>query len=304
MKLSFVLNDEAVSVDVDPLRPLLDVLRQDLGLTGTKQGCDHEGECGACTVLLDGTPVRSCLTPVGKVAGRRVLTVEGLGQPDELHPLQEAFIEVGAVQCGYCTPGMLIAAHALLQREPNPSRGEIVEALAGNLCRCTGYTRIVQAVELAAARMRGDERPPKSRETSEDRGRSIVGGDAMRTDSIEKVTGRAEFVEDITMPNMLYAHVVRSPHHHARLTALDVESAAACDGVVCVITSKDIQPQRADSHASRRHGQDAGGAGGDYRGDHASVCARCSRGHPGHLRPVAPYLRVDRCVGGGRAAHI
>ena len=114
MDVSFALNDKPVIVHVDPARNLLDVLRNELGLTGTKQGCDYEGECGACTVLLDGQPVRSCLTPVGKVAGRRVLTIEGLGDPDNLHPLQAAFIEAGAVQCGYCTPGMILAAKALL----------------------------------------------------------------------------------------------------------------------------------------------------------------------------------------------
>jgi carbon-monoxide dehydrogenase small subunit len=200
MRLSFVLNGVPVSLDVDPSRPLLDVLRGDLGLTGTKQGCDHEGECGACTVLVDGEPVRSCLTPMGKVAGRRVLTVEGLGEHSRLHPLQGAFIEVGAVQCGYCTPGILMSAKALLDREPNPSREQIIEALAGNLCRCTGYSRIVQAVELAAARMRGDSGLPAALEPNQGYDRPTIGGDATRVDSIGKVTGEAKYVEDITMP--------------------------------------------------------------------------------------------------------
>lgn len=249
MNLSFVLNHRPTTLDVGPARPLLDVLRDDLGLTGAKQGCDHKGECGACTVLLDGKPVRSCLTPMGKVAGRRVLTVEGLSpgadcELDDLHPLQAAFIEVGAVQCGYCTPGMLMAAKALLDREPDPSREEIVEALAGNLCRCTGYKRIVQAVELAAARMRGDEeRPQRSLKTFEVYNRddhSIIGGDATRTDAIEKVTGRAQYVEDIAMEGMLYAQVLRSPHHHARLVALDTTPAERLEAVVCVVTAADV----------------------------------------------------------------
>jgi len=247
MKLTFLLNDAPVTLDADPARPLLDVLRQDLGLTGTKQGCDHEGECGACTVLLDGRPVRSCLTPVGKVAGRRVMTVEGLGGSEALHPLQRAFIEVGAVQCGYCTPGMLMASKALMDREPNPSREEIVEALAGNLCRCTGYKRIVEAVELAAARMRGEE--PGSagpREASEVSGVTetpespVIGGDALRTDSVEKVTGQAKYVEDITIPEMVYGQVLRSPHHHARLLALDVETALQLEDVVAIVTADQI----------------------------------------------------------------
>ena len=174
--ISFTVNTIPVTVETDPVRTLLEVLREDLGLTGTKQGCDLEGECGACTVLLDGRPVRSCLTPVGKVAGRRVETVEGLapsflaekGQcegasPVELaglHPLQAAFIECGAVQCGFCTPGMLMAAKALLDREPDPTDAEIVDALEGNLCRCTGYVKIIDAVRLAAARLRVRRRAP------------------------------------------------------------------------------------------------------------------------------------------------
>ena len=167
--ISFIVNTIPVTVETDPVRTLLEVLREDLGLTGTKQGCDLEGECGACTVLLDGRPVRSCLTPVGKVAGRRVETVEGLapsflaeegqcegtpGRVGRLHPLQAAFIEYGAVQCGFCTPGMLMAAKALLDREPDPTDAEIMDALEGNLCRCTGYVKIIDAVRLAAARMR------------------------------------------------------------------------------------------------------------------------------------------------------
>ncbi len=235
MKISFTVNHQPVIVDVDPAQPLLDVLRDELGLTGTKQGCDYEGECGACTVLLDGRPVRSCLTPVGKVAGRRVLTVEGLGHPEDLHPLQTAFIETGAVQCGYCTPGILMAAKALLDREPDPTEEQINEAMAGNLCRCTGYTRIRAAVQLAAARMRG-EHVPSPRPS----GKPVVGGDATRTDSVEKVTGQAKYVEDIAMPGMLHAGVLRSPYHHALVLSLDTGAAAQLPGVVRIVTAADI----------------------------------------------------------------
>jgi aldehyde oxidoreductase len=234
MSVSFVVNDRAVTVHADPATPLLDVLRLELGLTGAKQGCDHEGECGACTVLLDGRAVRSCLTPLGKVSGRRVVTVEGLGSPEQLHPLQEAFIEAGAVQCGFCTPGMLLAAKGLLDEQPNPSREEIVEALEGNLCRCTGYKRILMAVELAAARMRGE-----TWEMEEIRG-AITGGDYRRSDAIDKVTGRAQYVEDRTMPGMLYAKMLRSPHPHARLVSLDTRRAAELPGVVRILTARDI----------------------------------------------------------------
>ncbi len=240
MEISFTLNAQPVTVDVDPARPLLDVLRVDLGLTGTKQGCDHQGECGACTVLLDGQVVRSCLTPVGKVARRQVVTVEGLAEPDALHPLQSAFIECGAVQCGYCTPGMLLTAKALIDREPRPTGEQIREALAGNLCRCTGYKRIVEAVQLGAARMRGEGGLPVPQEEAEDAQRPVIGGDPTRTDSAPKVTGQAKFVEDISMPGMLHVKVVRSPHHHARLAKLDTTQAGAVEGVVRVITAADI----------------------------------------------------------------
>jgi len=142
----FTLNGTAVSLDVVGTRRLLDVLREDLHLTGTKEGCG-EGECGACSVLIDGEVVDSCLVAVGQVEGRNVVTVEGLAGPDgKLSRLQQAFIEHGAAQCGICTPGMLLAAHVLLQRTLPPSADDVREGLAGNLCRCTGYTKIIEAV--------------------------------------------------------------------------------------------------------------------------------------------------------------
>jgi carbon-monoxide dehydrogenase small subunit len=157
--VEFILNGQTVCLETDPRKPLLRLLRDDLDLTGTKQGCDMEGECGACTVIVDGEAVRSCLLPVAKVAGRSVTTVEGLGTPDHPHPLQIAFLEAGAVQCGYCTPGMLLAAKALLDRTPQPGRAQIVNALEGNICRCTGYVKIIEAVERAAAQPTKDQRP-------------------------------------------------------------------------------------------------------------------------------------------------
>jgi aldehyde oxidoreductase len=233
MLVSFLVNNLPVSIQVDSQKPLIDVLRDDLGLTGTKQGCDYEGECGVCTVLLDGRAVRSCLTPVGKVANRSVMTVEGLGSPDSLHPLQQAFIDTGAVQCGYCSPGMLMAAIGLLNDNPNPNRMDILEALEGNLCRCTGYERIIQAVELVTSSYEG-----KTRDYSGDF--PFVGGDYKRVDAIDKVTGRARYVEDITMENMLYAKVLRSPHHHARLLSLDYRKALKLPGIVRILTAEDI----------------------------------------------------------------
>jgi CO/xanthine dehydrogenase Mo-binding subunit/aerobic-type carbon monoxide dehydrogenase small subunit (CoxS/CutS family) len=234
LAISFYVNNKQVAVGVDPTTPLLDVLRQQLSLTGTKQGCDYEGECGACTVLLDGRPVRSCLTPVGKVDGRHVQTVEGMGTSGHLHPLQEAFIEVGAVQCGFCTPGVLMAAKGLLDEHPDPTHEQIVEALEGNLCRCTGYKRILMAVELAAARLRGEAagiEPGKG---------APVGGDHRRADALDKVTGQALYVEDMQMPSLLHARMLRSPHPHAQLVDLHLDRAAQLPGVVRILTAADI----------------------------------------------------------------
>jgi aerobic-type carbon monoxide dehydrogenase small subunit (CoxS/CutS family) len=149
---AFVVNGETQELAIAPNKTLLEVLREDLGLTGTKHGCEL-GECGTCTVLVDGVPVLSCLALALTYQGRRVETVEAMASGGRLHPLQEAFAELGAAQCGYCTPGFLLAAQALLAERPSPTRAEITEALSGNLCRCTGYLKIFEAVELAAGRM-------------------------------------------------------------------------------------------------------------------------------------------------------
>jgi aerobic-type carbon monoxide dehydrogenase small subunit (CoxS/CutS family) len=157
--IALELNGEPVTVAFAPYKTLLEVLREDLGLTGTKHGCEL-GECGTCSVLLDGIPVLSCLVLGLACEGKRVRTVEGMSEGGRLHPLQDAFAEMGAAQCGYCTPAFLLVAEALLTSEPAPSRDRIKEALAGNLCRCTGYIKIYEAVELAAARMRGEQAEP------------------------------------------------------------------------------------------------------------------------------------------------
>src|SRR6059036_2535015 len=151
-RLRLTVNDEGHDLLVAPHKTLLEVLREDLVLTGTKHGCEL-GECGTCTVLIDGAPVLSCLALPAALEGREITTVEGLADGGRLHPLQQAFVELGAAQCGYCTPGILLTAMALLAERPSPTREEVREALAGNLCRCTGYTKILDAVELAALRM-------------------------------------------------------------------------------------------------------------------------------------------------------
>jgi len=155
MKISLVINGTPREIDVPPLLRLLDALRGPLELTGTKEGC-AEGECGSCTVLLDGEPVNACLVPIGQCDGRAVTTVEGLGAAAHLSPLQRCFIDEGGAQCGICTPGMLIAAEALLRTTPDPSDEQIREGLAGNLCRCTGYQRIIESVRAAAAIKRNE----------------------------------------------------------------------------------------------------------------------------------------------------
>jgi carbon-monoxide dehydrogenase small subunit len=159
--VAFRLNGEPVEVAFAPHKTLLEVLREDLRLTGTKHGCEL-GECGTCAVLVDGEPVLSCLYLGLECEGKHVETVEGMADARGLHPLQKAFADLGAAQCGYCTPGFLLTAKALLEENPKPTRAQIREALAGNLCRCTGYIKIFEAVELAAAWMRGEEAaPPK-----------------------------------------------------------------------------------------------------------------------------------------------
>ena len=157
--IALEVNGDPVEVAFAPHKTLLEVLREDLGLTGTKHGCEL-GECGTCAVLVDGAPVLSCLVLGLACAGTRVRTVEGMAEGGRLHPLQEAFADLGAAQCGYCTPAFLLTAEALITANPRPTRDDIKRALAGNLCRCTGYIKIYEAVELAAARMRGEDARP------------------------------------------------------------------------------------------------------------------------------------------------
>lgn len=159
-RIRMTLNGEAIDVSFAPYKTLLEVLREDLGHTGTKHGCEL-GECGACAVLLDGKPVLSCLVLALECDNKNILTVEGLGADGKLHPLQDAFADLGAAQCGYCTPAILVTAKALLDRNPHPDRDQIREALSGNLCRCTGYLQIFEAVEAAMLKIAGEPTPTK-----------------------------------------------------------------------------------------------------------------------------------------------
>ena len=156
-RITFQVNGKTVESEVDPGMTLLDFLRGELGLTGAKRGCDR-GDCGACTVIVDGKAIDSCLTPVMQIDGKDIITVEGLAQDGELHPLQEAFLESGAVQCGFCTPGLMLSSKAFMEEYPECTRQEVREAISGNLCRCTGYKKIVDAIMLASERIASQKR--------------------------------------------------------------------------------------------------------------------------------------------------
>lgn len=173
--MQITVNGTLYELDVSHDRTLLTVLRHDLGLTGTKEGCD-DSECGACMVLLDGRPLNSCSFLALQAAGREILTVEGLATGDTLHPLQRAFLQAGGVQCGFCTPGMLISSKSLLDHEPRPSEDEIRRALGGNLCRCTGYQKIIHAVQLAADEIASGAKPPAAEQFHDEPDLSVKTG--------------------------------------------------------------------------------------------------------------------------------
>jgi aldehyde oxidoreductase len=217
---------------------LLDLLRDELKLTGTKQGCDRKGQCGACTVIVNNKTVLSCLTKVANLDGAEVITVEGLGTPDNPHLIQEAFVLSGAIQCGFCTPGLIMATKVLLDKNPKPTRDEIKIAMRNHLCRCTGYGKIIEAVELAGRFLRGETTPDKVR--PDPRGKQI-GVSHPRPWSMLKACGLAPFAADIVLPGALELAVVASPHHNARIKKIDTSKAAKMPGVAGVMTSKDIK---------------------------------------------------------------
>jgi aldehyde oxidoreductase len=227
----------------DPERRLLDFIREDLGLTATKCGCG-EGHCGACTVLVDGKAELACLKRVGDLDGARVLTLEGLAPPGRLHPLQQAFILEGAIQCGYCTPGMILAAEALLGNNPDPTEAQITRALARNLCRCTGYVKIIKAVRRAAEHLReGRIDFPRSGLAPEDP--APLGRAVPRVDALAKATGELKFADDLRFPGTLHAAVLRSEHPHAVIEELDVSAAQRRPGVAAVLTARDVPGRNA-----------------------------------------------------------
>ena len=241
MKKEIILKVNGVQQQVmaNPEMVLIDLLREDLRLTGTKQSCDRKGQCGACTIIVNGKTVRSCITKLINLEGAEVITIEGLGTPDNPHLLQEAFVLAGAIQCGFCTPGMIMAAKALLDQNPNPDVAAIKKALTRNLCRCTGYKKIIEAVQLAARFMRKETTPAEVRSKL---GTGMLGVSHPRPTAMIKACGVAQFNADIKMsPDTLQLAVVYSTQHHALIKSVDTSTAPKMPGVVGVITSEDIK---------------------------------------------------------------
>ena len=235
--ISLTVNGETHEVAARQNHSLLEVLRYDLGLTGSKQGCD-KGDCGACTVLVDGQPILACTTLAAMVdPAAGITTIEGLAGPDGLDVVQDAFDRAGALQCGFCQSGMMLSARALLNEDPDPSDAAIREALGGNLCRCTGYTQIFEAVKLAADLQNG-RAPAYAPQPAE--GFSVLGGRHRKADGHLKATGRAIYTDDISLPRMLHGKILRSPHAHAEIVSIDTAAAEALPGVVAVITGESL----------------------------------------------------------------
>ena len=237
-KVQLVINGTKREFVVGPGQVLLELLREDLDLTGTKQSCDRKGQCGACTVIVDGKASRSCLIKVADLDGSEVISVEGLGTPENPHLIQEAFVLSGAIQCGYCTPGMIMATKALLDGNPNPNTEEIKKALSRNLCRCTGYLKIIEAVRLAGRFLRGEITPDQVRPDPQG---SMIGVSHPRPSAMLKACGLAKFSADIKPQNAVEIAVVRSTEHHALIKSIDTSEAEQMPGVIGVMTAKDIK---------------------------------------------------------------
>ena len=238
LQFQATINGRKISRSAKPHQRLLDFIRDDLNLTGNKEGCGA-GECGTCSVFVDGTLMKSCLLPVAKAQGTTIETVEALAKTGELSVLQKAFHKTGASQCGYCIPGMVMAATAALRTNPFADREEIKERLGGNICRCTGYQKIFDAVELARDVQNGTL-PASALMEDEAESGDFIGKNVRRIDTPSKVSGRLKYAADMTMPGMLHVQVLRSPHAHARIVSIDTSAAEAIEGVAGIITSADV----------------------------------------------------------------
>ena len=238
---TFLVNGSEVSTEKD--QKLLPFLREELGLTSVKNGC-AQGACGTCSILVDGKLTRACILSTARAAGKHIVTCEGLS-PREEAVYAYAFSVCGAVQCGFCTPGMVMAAKALIDQNPSPTRAELAKALRGNLCRCTGYKKILDAAELAAEMLREDRPVPADFDSA------AVGERMKRVDAPDKALGRAEYADDIQLPGMLFGSALRSEHPRARLLSLDVSEARALEGVACVLTAEDIPGAQKIGHLKK-----------------------------------------------------
>ena len=234
------VNGTSYELAVKPSTTLLDLLRDQLLLTGAKKGCEL-GDCGACTVLLNSKAVNSCLVLAVEAEGQNIQTIEGLAIGEKLHPIQQSFVEKGAIQCGFCTPGMILRTKALLDENSDSSEEEIKKALSGNLCRCTGYTKILEAVETSKAYLKGEKpgkieyQPQKSAMNL-----SVVGKRLPKIDAPDKATGRAIYTDDIVLPNMIYGKLLLSPLPHAKIKSINTEKAKVLPGVKVILTGADV----------------------------------------------------------------
>lgn len=249
MKIEFKVNGDQVSVDTAPGEMLSDVLRGRLGLTGTKIGC-QELECGTCTVLVDGEAVLSCVYPAIKAHHREIRTVESLAQNGKLHPLQDAFVKFGAVQCGFCIPGQLMAAVAVLEKNPDPTEEAIRYALKDTLCRCAGYSTLIEAILAAASSMK-DGSPIREPTIPISTGNAVVGHRVIRPDAMEKVTGKALFTDDYEFPGMLFGRTLRAGIPHGILRRLDLSKAKQVAGVHAVLGANDVPGENAHGVVTR-----------------------------------------------------
>jgi aerobic-type carbon monoxide dehydrogenase small subunit (CoxS/CutS family) len=238
LQFTATINGRKISRSAKPHQRLLDFIRDDLNLTGNKEGCGA-GECGTCSVFVNGVLMKSCLMPLAKAQGATIETVEALAKTGELSVLQKAFHKTGASQCGYCIPGMVMAATAALRTNPFADREEIKERLGGNICRCTGYQKIFDAVELARDVQNG-RLPANALLEDEAKEGDFIGKNVRRIDTPSKVSGRLKYAGDMTMPDMLHVQVLRSPHAHARIVSIDTSAAEVMDGVEGVITCADV----------------------------------------------------------------
>jgi aerobic-type carbon monoxide dehydrogenase small subunit (CoxS/CutS family) len=237
LKMDLTVNGRRVTKPAGSHMRLLDYLRDELNLTGTKEGCGA-GECGSCSVFVDGKLMKSCLMPVAKADGATIETIESLAQNGNLNVLQQAFHKTGASQCGYCIPGMVMAATSALREKPLADIEEIKERLGGNICRCTGYSKIFEAVEIARDVINGAL--PATALDAPGAGETYIGNNVRRLDAPSKVTGALRYAGDMVMPGMLHMQVLRSPHPHALITSIDTSAAEAMPGVACVITAADV----------------------------------------------------------------